>query len=86
MEWFSPKTDATLVGWAGKLKGRVDVICPGFGADCLETLEEINITYREKYAKAGGGEFGYVPCLNASPAHIAHLAELIHRHIRGWDQ
>jgi ferrochelatase len=65
-------------------KRRVDVICPGFAADCLETLEEIAQEGRETFLHAGGQAFHYIPCLNDAPAGMAALAELAKRHLAGW--
>jgi len=83
-EWLQPYTDPTLeeLGRAGTR--RVDVICPGFVSDCLETLEEISIEARETFLKAGGGEFRYIPCLNDDPAFVGALADLTQRHLAGW--
>lgn len=63
---------------------RVDVICPGFAADCLETLEEINQEARAAFLKAGGEGFAYIPCLNDHPASSRLLADLAERHLQGW--
>ena len=84
-EWLQPYTAVTLdqLGRAGV--GRVDVICPGFTADCLETLEEIAIEGRQTYLAAGGKEFRYIPGLNGSPAFMHALARLAERHMQGWD-
>lgn len=78
--WLQPYTQPTLEELArGGLK-RVDVICPGFPADCLETLEEISMECREAFLHAGGSEFGYIPCLNERDDWIAALADLaLHR-------
>ena len=73
-KWLDPYTQPTLEALARKGVGRVDVVCPGFVADCLETLEEIGITARQAFLDAGGKEFYAVPCLNASPEWIATLA------------
>jgi len=83
-KWLGPATDATLreLGAAGTRQ--VDVICPGFAADCLETLEEIAQEGRETFLHAGGREFHYIPCLNDDPAGMAALAELARRHLPGW--
>ena len=59
-------------------------MCPGFTADCLETLEEIDQEAREAFLEAGGREFHYIPCLNDSHAWIAALADLATRHMQGW--
>jgi protoporphyrin/coproporphyrin ferrochelatase len=75
--WLQPYTEPTLVALAAAGKKRVDVFCPGFVADCLETLEEIGITAKQKYLQAGGSELHLVPCLNDSPEWIAALAEIV---------
>jgi ferrochelatase len=62
----------------------VDVVCPGFSADCLETLEEIDGLNREFFLHAGGERFRYVPCLNERDDHLDFLAELVVRHLAGW--
>ena len=64
---------------------QVQVVCPGFSVDCLETLEEIEIENRERFLHAGGERFDYVPALNESAAHAAQLAALVRRHAQGWD-
>lgn len=84
--WLQPYTDATMEALGRDGLGRVDVICPGFASDCLETLEEIAGENREIFQHAGGGEFHYVPCLNDDPAHIEMLSELVVRHTRGWPE
>ena len=63
--------------------GDIDVIAPGFAADCLEALEKIAIRYASLYRSHGGGELRYIPALNDSPGHIKALASLLRRH-RGW--
>jgi ferrochelatase len=82
--WLPPATIDTVrrLGAAGT--ARVDVFCPGFVADCLETLEEIQLLNREAFTTAGGGRFVRIPCLNAEPAWIDALASLIHGHTDGW--
>jgi ferrochelatase len=72
--WLQPYTEPTLVELAHAGVSRVDVVCPGFVSDCLETLEEIDIAARRAYLAAGGREFRYIPCLNESPQWIAALA------------
>jgi ferrochelatase len=62
------------------------VICPGFAADCLETLEEIAIRNREAFEHAGGTSLRYIPALNDRPDHIECLAELAARHLTGWPE
>ncbi|MCP4696483.1 MAG: ferrochelatase [Gammaproteobacteria bacterium] len=80
-EWVKPYTDHTLQALGKAGTKRVDVVCPGFSADCLETLEEIAHTNRNIFLDAGGGEFHYIPALNASPEHIHALAQIVIRHI-----
>ena len=60
-------------------------MCPGFAADCLETLEEIDQEVRAAYEAAGGTGFGYIPCLNDRHEWIAALAEVAIAHMQGWD-
>lgn len=76
--WLQPYTDHTLQALAQQGTRRVDVICPGFAADCLETLEEIDQENRQLFLAEGGQTFHYIPALNASPAHI-HALEAILR-------
>jgi protoporphyrin/coproporphyrin ferrochelatase len=83
-EWLQPYTAPTLVKLAKEGVGRVDVICPGFTSDCLETLEEIAMEARRDFLTAGGKEFHYIPCLNDSPAWIIALAEIAEQHMIGW--
>ncbi len=82
--WIEPATDATLLRLARAGAGRVDVACPGFAADCLETLEEIAITNRERFLEAGGRELRYVPALGGRPDHLDVLAALAERHLADW--
>ena len=83
-EWLQPYTAPTLVKLAREGVKRVDVLCPGFTSDCLETLEEISIEARHEFEAAGGQQFHYIPCLNDAPAWIAGLAEIAEQHIIGW--
>lgn len=80
-EWLKPYTDETLAGWGREGLGRVDVVCPGFAADCLETLEEIAVTNAGLFRAAGGGALRYIPALNDRPDHIAALADLALAHL-----
>jgi protoporphyrin/coproporphyrin ferrochelatase len=75
-EWLQPYTEPALVALAQGGAARVDVVCPGFVSDCLETLEEIGIGAREAYLRAGGRELHLVPCLNESPEWIRALARI----------
>jgi ferrochelatase len=84
-KWLEPYTEPTLEKLASEGTKRVDVMCPGFTADCLETLEEIAQEARDAFLAAGGERFDYVPCLNDEPAWIAAMASLAERHLGGWD-
>lgn len=83
-KWLEPYTEPTLKAWAAAGVRRVDVMCPGFLADCLETLEEIQGQCRAAFLAAGGQEFRYIACLNDDPAWIGALAALVRRHLAGW--
>lgn len=85
-EWLRPYTSALLAGWAKTGVKSVDVICPGFAADCLETLEEIAIENQRIFLEAGGKRYRYIPALNDTPTHVDVLAELIGRHAAGWPE
>lgn len=83
-EWLQPYTDHTLQTLPGEGIKNIDVICPGFAADCLETLEEIQEENQEYFLKAGGKSYRYVPALNNAYHHIQALAGLIQHHTQGW--
>ena len=83
-EWLKPYTDETLIELGKTGVKRVDVICPGFATDCLETLEEIDKENRQYFLQAGGKEFHYIPALNSNSEHIDFLLELIVQHTQGW--
>lgn len=83
-KWLEPYTEPTLRQLAAQGVKSVDVMCPGFVADCLETLEEIAQEARDAFLAAGGTGFSYVPCLNDDPAWIAALSTLVQRHLQGW--
>ena len=83
-EWLQPYTAPTLEKLGAEGIGRVDVMCPGFTSDCLETLEEISMEARHDFLKAGGKEFHYIPCLNEEPAGIDALADVAEQHMSGW--
>ena len=85
-QWLKPYTDRLLLEWAGQGVKTVQVVCPGFAADCLETLEEIAIRNRDLFLGAGGRELHYIPALNDSPEHIQALADLVAKHTRGWPE
>lgn len=83
-QWLQPYTDQTLEVLAKADYTNVHVICPGFSADCLETLEEIAIENRDHFLSAGGASYSYIPCLNGDPAHIEMLKDLVLLHMQGW--
>ncbi len=83
-EWLKPYTDETLKELAREGVVKVDVVCPGFAADCLETLEEIQILNRELFLAAGGRDYRYIPALNDDPEHIAGLAAMVGHHLGPW--
>lgn len=85
-EWLRPYTDSVLAELGKDGLDRVDVVCPGFVVDCLETLEEIAIRYAELFTAAGGGSLSYIPALNARDDHIAFLVRLIENHAVGASQ
>lgn len=82
--WLQPYTQPTLEAWAREGVRSVDVMCPGFVADCLETLEEINLGCREAFLQAGGREFRYIPCLNAEAGWVQGFADLLAQNLAGW--
>ncbi len=83
-EWLQPYTAPTLEALARGGAEVVDVICPGFPADCLETLEEIAMEGRDTFIAAGGKEYRYIACLNGAPAFISAMADLCTQHMQGW--
>lgn len=83
-EWLKPYTDKLLMEWGQQGVGSVQVCCPGFAADCLETLEEIAVENRDYFLHAGGKEFHYIPALNSSPTHIQLLTQLVQQHASDW--
>jgi protoporphyrin/coproporphyrin ferrochelatase len=83
--WLKPYTDETLGRWPGEGVKSVQVVCPGFAVDCLETIEEIGDENREHFLKAGGERYEYIAALNAEPDHVQALAGLLRRHLHGWD-
>lgn len=83
-QWLQPYTDEILRQWGGSGVGRVDVVCPGFAADCLETLEEIARRGRETFLGAGGSEYHYIPALNDRPVSVAALSDIVAAQLSGW--
>jgi protoporphyrin/coproporphyrin ferrochelatase len=92
-KWLEPYTEPTLIAIAKAGVKRVDVVCPGFTVDCLETLEEINMEAREAFLHAGAGSaapvdgrsFHYIPCLNDSNEWVRGLGKIAEAHLSGWD-
>ncbi len=83
-EWLQPYTAPTLEKLAKEGVARVDVMCPGFTSDCLETLEEIAMEAKEDFLAAGGKAFHYIPCLNTDPRWVEAMAALVEQHAAGW--
>lgn len=83
-EWLKPYTDETLESLPEQGVRSVQVVCPGFSADCLETIEEIGMENRDTFMEAGGERYEYIPCLNAEPAHIDVITQLVEQELSGW--
>ena len=83
-EWLKPYTEETVRALAQKGVKRLDVACPGFSTDCLETLEEIAMQNAGFFTEAGGEALRYIPALNARDDHVRFLSELIEQHSTGW--
>ena len=83
-EWLQPYTQQTVESLARQGVRRLDVICPGFVADCLETLEEIAVENRAAFLAAGGQQFQYIPCLNERGDWIGALADIVLTNLQGW--
>jgi ferrochelatase len=83
-EWLRPYTDETLEQWGRDGLESVHVVCPGFAADCLETIDEVDVENRERFAHAGGGRFAYIPALNDRDDHVRALAALVSRVCAPW--
>ena len=82
--WLQPYIDETLKSFPDLGVKSVQVVCPGFSVDCLETLEEIGEENRDYFLEAGGERFEYIPCLNAEPEHISMLSQLVINNLQGW--
>jgi ferrochelatase len=85
-QWLKPYTDETLRRWGAEGLSSLDVICPGFAADCLETLDEIGHEGRRIFQLAGGGEYRYIPALNDHPNHIQALGSVLMDELRAWNE
>ncbi|MFM6986060.1 MAG: ferrochelatase [Hydrogenophaga sp.] len=83
-QWLQPYTEPTLIAMAQKGVKSVDVVCPGFTSDCIETLEEMDQEAREAFLHAGGETFEYIECLNDSPDWLRALTHLAEQHLSGW--
>ncbi len=83
-EWLQPYTDKTVETLGKNKTKHLQIFCPGFSADCLETLEEIAILNKSIFEEAGGQQFHYIPALNVQPNHIKALSELILNNIKPW--
>jgi len=84
--WLQPYCDETLKTLPAKGIKNINVICPGFAADCLETIEEIDEENREYFMEAGGESFSYIPALNDQAAHVDMLVSLVKQHSSGWPE
>ncbi|HXO21006.1 MAG TPA: ferrochelatase [Thermoanaerobaculia bacterium] len=83
-EWLKPYSEQVIRGMARAGVRRLDVICPGFSADCLETLEEMDEQNREVFLHAGGERYRYIPALNDRPDHVRMLADVVLANLGGW--
>ena len=83
-EWLQPYTDETLQALPEQGVKSVQIICPGFSADCLETIEEIDMENRETFLAAGGTRYEYIACLNAQPGHLDALTDLLVDELGTW--
>jgi ferrochelatase len=82
--WLQPYTDKTIEALAKSGSKRIAVVAPGFSADCLETLEELDVENRHIFLGNGGESFAYLPALNASPDGIDVIAHVVRRELQGW--
>ena len=85
-EWLRPYTDETIEELGAAGIGRLDVVCPGFSVDCLETLEEIAMQNAELFVESGGESLSYIPALNDREDHVGLLTDLVVRHASGWPE
>jgi ferrochelatase len=83
-EWLKPYTDETIKALAAKGVKRMAILAPGFSADCLETLEELNVENREYFVHAGGEQYAYLPCLNAEEEGMKVIRTVVERELQGW--
>ena len=85
-EWLKPYTDETLKSLPETGVKSLQIVCPGFSADCLETIEEIGMENRDYFLEAGGERYEYIPCLNAGTEHLDALTDRIQRELNGWEE
>jgi ferrochelatase len=83
-EWLKPYTDETLQSLPDQGVKSLQIICPGFSADCLETIEEIGMENRDYFLEAGGERYEYIACLNATTDHIDVISTLVTEQLEGW--
>lgn len=83
-EWLKPYTDETLKALPNEGIKSVQMVCPGFSSDCLETIEEIGEENREYFIESGGESYQYIECLNEDAAHIEMMTQLVLENIQGW--
>ena len=83
-EWLKPYLASTLEALGKAKTDRIDVICPGFSSDCLETLEEIAIEGKHIFQSNGGGDYQYIPCLNGREAWINAMCDIVMENLHGW--
>jgi ferrochelatase len=86
LEWLTPATDTVIKELAQSGVKNIHVISPGFSSDCLETLEEVDMQYRELFLQSGGELYHYIPALNSNSDHITALSKLIQLHTQGWPE
>jgi ferrochelatase len=83
-EWLKPYTDETVEAMAKRGVKRMAIVAPGFSADCLETLEELDVENREIFMEHGGEDFAYIPCLNDSAEGMKVIRAVVERELMGW--
>jgi ferrochelatase len=83
-EWLKPYTDETVKSLASSGVKSMAIVAPGFSADCLETLEELDVENREIFLHNGGQQFAYLPCLNDSPEGVDAIEAVVRRELMGW--
>jgi ferrochelatase len=83
-KWLQPYTDMVMKTLPEQNVRSVQVVCPGFSSDCLETIEEIGVENRDYFLQAGGERYEYIPALNQSDVHMDMLEQLVEYHAAGW--